>query len=260
MNRLARAATAALLAELATTPKPGLVDLEPCGAHRDLCVDRLQVSAFALEPAFAELARCAAGAEPSRALREEIGAIGRRAECAMLRATGGSNTHRGALWTIGLLVTAAAGLGAGASASAIAARAGAIARLPDRFGAVRYSNGAAAARRFGATGARGEAAANFPHLTALALPLVRAATPYPDVMLALLASVEDTCVLHRGGRAAGTLARRGARHALQAGGVRTRAGLRRMRSLDAQLIAANASPGGCADLLAAAFFLDAVAP
>ncbi|GAC1418884.1 MAG: triphosphoribosyl-dephospho-CoA synthase [Candidatus Velthaea sp.] len=257
--RLARAASAALLAELATTPKPGLVDLEHCGAHRDLCADRLASSAYALESVFAELARCGAGAPPSPALREEIGAIGRRGERAMLRASGGSNTHRGALWTLGLLVTAAAGLPHAAPAAAIAARAGCIATLPDRFGASAGSNGAGATRRYGAAGARGEAAAGFPHVIELALPQLRAGRPHADVLLALLSRVDDTCVLHRGGLAARAIAQRGAREALRAGGVETAAGLRRIHALDAELVARNASPGGCADLLAAAFFLDTVA-
>ncbi len=94
---LARAPTTALLDELATTPKPGLVDLEHRGAHRDLCLDRLRTSAHALEPFFAEIAACARDASPSLALREEIGNLGRLGERAMLRASGGPNTHRGAL-------------------------------------------------------------------------------------------------------------------------------------------------------------------
>lgn len=257
--RLARAATAALLAELATTPKPGLVDLEHCGAHRDLCVGRFENSALALEEIFDDLARTASGAIPTRALREEIGAIGRRGERTMLRATGGSNTHRGALWTLGLLVSAAAGLEPAARAEAVAARAGSLAALPDRFGARAASHGAIVAKRFGAPGARGEASAGFPSVVRIALPLLRAGTPPPDVFLHLLAQIDDTCVLHRAGRAGSSLARGGARAALVAGGVATRSGLARVRALDAALVARNASPGGCADLLAAAFFLDAIA-
>lgn len=255
---IARAATQSLLRELATTPKPGLVDLEHCGAHRDLCLDRLQTSAFALEPVFDELARTAAGSTPSHALREEIGAIGRRGERTMLRATGGSNTHRGALWTIGLLVCAAAALGAGADASALAERAGALGALPDRYGNNALSHGAIVAKRFGVSGARGEATAGFPSVVGLAFPLVRSGVPAGDVFLELLARVDDTCVLHRAGPGALALARNGARAALAAGGVRTRAGISRVRALDRELVATNASPGGCADLLAAAFFLDAV--
>ncbi|GAC1500353.1 MAG: triphosphoribosyl-dephospho-CoA synthase [Vulcanimicrobiaceae bacterium] len=256
---LARAATTALLDELTTTPKPGLVDLEHRGAHRDLCLDRLHASARSLEPFFAELAASARGHVPSVALREEIGDIGRRAERAMLRASGGPNTHRGALWALGLLVAAAAATGSRPEARAIASVVAELARMPDRFAGDRASHGRGVMRRFGVSGARGEARAGLPHVVNLALPLVRGGTPRADVLLALLERVDDTCVLHRSGARTLAHARRGARQALALGGTATVAGLRATRRLDAYLVAHDASPGGCADLLAAAFFLNAVA-
>lgn len=255
---LARAATTALLDEHATTPKPGLVDLEHRGAHRDLCLDRLRTSAHALEPFFAEIAACARDASPSLALREEIGNLGRLGERAMLRASGGPNTHRGALWSLGLLVAAAAAAGA-SDAPAIAARVAALARLPDRFRGDASSNGRGVTRRFGTRGARGEAESGLPHVIGVAVPLLRAGTPRADVLLALLGRVDDTCVLHRSGARTLAIAKRQARYALALGGTRSAAGLRATRRLDALLVAHNASPGGCADLLAAACFLDAVA-
>ncbi|MFN2459756.1 MAG: triphosphoribosyl-dephospho-CoA synthase [Candidatus Velthaea sp.] len=257
-HELARAATGALLQELAVTPKPGLVDLEHRGAHRDLSCARLAASGAALESYFAEIARAARDAAPSRALREEIGDIGRRGERAMLRASGGSNTHRGALWALGLLVAGAAGSG-GADARAIARRAGALARLPDRFSPPAPSHGRIAARRYGAGGARGEAAASFPHVTKCALPLLCGGAARTDVLLALMARVDDTCLLHRGGTAALYAAKTGARAALAAGGMATAQGRRTVRALDGALLARNASPGGCADLLAAGLFLHAIA-
>ncbi|GAC1301343.1 MAG: triphosphoribosyl-dephospho-CoA synthase [Vulcanimicrobiaceae bacterium] len=256
---LAGAATAALVDELATTPKPGLVDLEHSGAHRDLCFARLHDSAHALEATFRAIGSTAEGQQPSRALREEIGALARHGERAMLAASGGSNTHRGALWALGLLVAGAAAAPARSAASAVAARAGAFARLADRFAPPGASHGASVARRYGASGARGEAAADFPHVVELALPLVRRGRARADVLLALLARVDDTCVLHRGGPDALAYARTGAIAALRAGGTSTRRGLARTRALDAALVARNVSPGGCADLLAAALFLDAIA-
>ena len=258
VTSLAHAATTALLDELATTPKPGLVDLEHRGAHRDLCLDRLRTSAHALEPYFAEIAACARDAAPSVALREEIGNLGRVGECAMLRASGGPNTHRGALWVLGLLVAAAAAAGRNDEHS-IATRVAVFARLPDRFRGDAPSNGRGVARRFGKRGARGEAECGLPSVVGVAMPLLRAGTPRADVLLALLGRVDDTCVLHRSGARTLARAQRDARHALALGGTRSAAGLRATRRLDALLIAHNASPGGCADLLAAACFLDAVA-
>jgi triphosphoribosyl-dephospho-CoA synthase len=254
---LAAAATRALLDELETTPKPGLVDRNGSGAHADLSYARLHASALALEPVFAQLALAAAGASPSRVLREEIGELGRRGERAMLRESGGTNTHRGALWALGLLVAAAASTGA-RDAEAIARRAGEFARLPDRFARYGHSHGRLAAERFGARGARGEAAAGFPHVIKVALPGLRAAAAAPDVLLRVIATLDDTCLLHRGGAAALTAARRGARESLRAGGTATQRGRAALERLDAALLARNASPGGCADVLAAALFLHAL--
>lgn len=253
---LAQAATAALLGELATTPKPGLVDLEHRGAHRDLCLARLRESALALEDVFAAIARCAQGAPPSRELREEIGAIGRRGERTMRCASGGTNTHRGALWALGLLVAGGAALPVGRRAAPdVVAHAAQLAALPDRFSRTQQSNGAVVARRYHAGGARDEARRGFPHVMTLALPLLRGRVAPPDVLLALLAVVDDTCVLHRGGRAGARLVKAGARAVLRAGGVATLRGAARVRALDAALVARNISPGGCADLLAAGIFL-----
>ncbi len=201
MNGLATAATQALLNELETSPKPGLVDRESNGAHTDLSVDRLRESALALQVVFHEIALSAAGAEITTELREEVGAIGRRGESAMWRASGGTNTHRGALWALGLLVASAAALKQPRSPYAIAAHAGKLARLHDRFAGYEPSHGRTVQQRYGAGGARAEAAAGFPHVISVALPALRAGAPQADVLLELLARVDDTCLLHRGGPA-----------------------------------------------------------
>jgi triphosphoribosyl-dephospho-CoA synthase len=255
---LSAAATRALLEELDTTPKPGLVDRNGNGAHSDLSFERLHASALALEAVFAKLAWVAVDARPSTELLEEIGEIGRRGERAMLAETGGTNTHRGALWSLGLLVAAAASTNSRDS-DAIVRRAADLARLPDRFARYGHSHGRIASRRFGARGARGEAAAGFPHLTNIALPALRAGVATPDVLLRLIATLDDTCVLHRGGPEALLAARHGARTALRAGGVSTTHGRAAIARLDRALLARNASPGGCADVLASALFVSSLA-
>ena len=254
LRELGAAATRALLCELDTTPKPGLVDLNGNGAHRDLSYSRLEASALALEPVFVEIAASSLRQRPSRQLREHLGDIGRRGERAMLAESGGSNTHRGALWALGLLVAGAAASGAG-SAACIAERAGELARMHDRFAPSTASNGSVATRRFQVNGARGEAASGFPHVVDVALPALRAGHALPDVFLRLVATVDDTCVLHRGGWQAQAIAKRGAREALRAGGSQTLPGRCSIRGLERALLARNASPGGCADLLAAALLL-----
>ncbi len=106
--QLARYAVTALIEEAQLTPKPALVDRRGSGAHRDLDLAIMLRSAHALEPTFAALARVARRrGEPSALLRTELAQIGRAGEQDMLRATGGSNAHRGAIWIIGLLVAGA---------------------------------------------------------------------------------------------------------------------------------------------------------
>jgi triphosphoribosyl-dephospho-CoA synthase len=81
-----------------------------------------------------------------------------------------------------------------------------------------------------------------------------------DALMAIMASLDDTCLLHRGGLPALAAAQSGARAVLAAGGSATAAGWRGLLRLDAELLARYASPGGCADLLAACLFLDRALP
>jgi triphosphoribosyl-dephospho-CoA synthase len=214
------------------------------------------------------MAAFAAGREPNQALREELARMGRAGECDMLAATGGSNAHRGAIWIMGLLVAARAMSGAGAGPSDVAAQAGCIAAFPDRFAPPQDSHGARACRRYGVPGARGEARAGFPHVVNVGLPAMWAARARGadetcvrlDALMAIMTSLDDTCLLHRGGLPALEAAQSGARAVLAAGGSSTAAGWHALLRLDAELLARHASPGGCADLLAACMFLDRAEP
>src|SRR5277367_2370786 len=105
---LASLARRALIAEAELTPKPGLVDQRGSGAHRDLSLELMKQSTNVLQPYFARMAACSRVWDVDTNLREELAAIGRDAERAMYQATRGSNTHKGAIWILGLLVAAAA--------------------------------------------------------------------------------------------------------------------------------------------------------
>ena len=261
---LSTSAVAALIEEAELTPKPALVDRRGNGAHHDLDLERLRLSAGALRDGFAAIARAASGAEPSLRLREQLGRIGREMERRMLAATDGSNAHRGAIWALGLLVAAAAQRRSESHPASIAATAAALARLPDRFAPRPLSNGERARLRFGATGARGEAQAGFPHAILVGLPTLRAVRGRGvledcarlDALMAIMASLDDTCLLHRGGRAALQAAKAGAWAVLAEGGTASPAGLQRLHRLHDELMRLWASPGGCADLLAVTLFLD----
>ncbi|WP_018912150.1 triphosphoribosyl-dephospho-CoA synthase [Thiomonas sp. FB-6] len=264
---LAECAVQALRDEALLSPKPALVDTRGSGAHRDLDLARMLRSAASLRGPFADMALAAFEARPDAALRTRLAAIGRVAEQRMLLATQGSNAHRGAIWALGLLLGARALLGAGAAAAHLCRTAARIAAHDDAAQAPRTpSHGARAMQRFGVAGARGQACAGFPQVLGAGLPMLRrrlaeGARPEHarlDALLAIMAELDDTCLLHRGGREALALAQHGARHALQLGGAASEAGHARLLRLDAELLARNASPGGSADLLAAALFLQTV--
>ncbi len=273
---LAHTASACLIDEARLSPKPGLVDSRGNGAHQDLNLDLMERSARSLQPTFHALAQQSWQRPADIALRETVGRLGREGEAQMMMATGGVNTHRGAIWALGLLVSAVAMLGGEGQSQAIAGTAAALARLPDGFAPKSFSKGLRASRRWQVPGAREEAQRGFPHVTALALPQLqqsrargaseqqsraRGASEQQarlDALMAIMTSLSDTCVLSRAGMNGLHAMQQGAREVLAAGGCASVAGRAALTRLDAQMLAQNASPGGAADLLAATLFLDRV--
>ncbi|MET0702367.1 MAG: triphosphoribosyl-dephospho-CoA synthase [Mycobacterium sp.] len=261
---IAESAVYALRAEADLTPKPGLVDRRGAGAHSDMDLAMLHGSAEALRDAFFECASAARHLDVGSDLRDAIGVIGRAGEVQMLEATGGVNTHRGALWALGLLSAgAAAAPGDTAGTIDFAAQ---LARTPDRRATPARTHGAEVRCRYGATGAAGEAQSGFPHVRLYALPALRAArcsgadeeSARLATLLALMAHLDDTCVLHRGGQSGLRALQSGARSVLTAGGVDTPEGGRRFAALDDLCRTRRLSPGGSGDLLSATIFLDAM--
>jgi triphosphoribosyl-dephospho-CoA synthase len=262
---LASLARQALVAEAQLTPKPGLVDRCGSGSHADLSLEIMIRSAAAIEPFFLHMSAASASARVDAALRALLAAIGREAETAMLSATGGTNSHKGAIWILGLLIA-----GASSSQATVPARvaevAGSIARIPDRARLQLVSHGDLVRLRYGAAGARGEACAGFPHVIDVGLPALNSArnrglceeTSRLTALLQIMASLEDTCVLYRGGSEGLELVQRGARAVLEAGGPGTSPGNNALNQLDRALFEQRLSPGGSADLLAATLFLDAL--
>ena len=271
--RVADIAAAALLAELETWPKPGLVSHIDAGSHTDMDADTFRSSTAAIKPFFAELAY-AGGRD---AAMDELRAIGLAAEQAMLAATGGINTHRGAIFGLGLLCAAvgAASVGSGfidGASRRPAPMLGEIVRR--RWGpaivsgpVLSHSHGTAALLRFGAGGARAQAAAGFPIVFEVGLPALRLGRRFVpgdvqaarvQAFFALLASVEDTNLLYRGGTDGLGFAWREADRFLQAGGVGQAAWCEQAEATHRAFIARRLSPGGCADLLACTLFLDGI--
>jgi triphosphoribosyl-dephospho-CoA synthase len=264
-GHLASSAVQALLAEVRLTPKPGLVDTANNGCHHDLTLALMEASAEALFDTFFEMGLAAWQVPPSQALREQLAAIGRDGEQQMLRVTGGVNTHKGAIWALGLLVAATASCTASAHAPTprqVLVTAGAIASFDDRYlPPARLTHGQQAQARYGVRSAREEAQAGFPALRDVALPAweAHAAADVPTrqllVLLALMAAVDDTCVLHRSSLPVLREVQRLAGVALAAGGGGTFLGGGALAALDDYLTQHWISPGGSADLLAATLFL-----
>ncbi|MBC2902829.1 triphosphoribosyl-dephospho-CoA synthase [Streptomyces cupreus] len=245
---LARAAVTALTDQLALTPKPGLPD----PSHRDH--NTLRWSAKALTPGLAAMSAAARRTgEPTPGLRAELGAIGRCTEHSVGLAGGG---HRGALWTLGLLVAAAA-----IEPREVPATAKRIAAHPDRGAPRRPSRGSSMSAKYGAAGARGEARAGFPHIRR-AWAVLADGTPRPqsrlNALLTIMSTLQDTELLYTAGPTGLRHVQAGARRVLEAGGTGTAAGAKALTALDTDLHNRGWSPRGSAGLMAGALFLDAL--
>jgi len=263
--QVAALAAAALRAELATWPKPGLVSLVDSGSHTDMDAASFIASTDAIAPAFGRLVLAGASGAHMDALR----VIGLQAEQAMLVATGGINTHRGAIFGLGLLC-AAAGAASAVRMPCDAETLCRTVRLCWGQGITRgpiplRSHGTAALLRYGAGGARAQAASGFPHVQEIGLPALRRGRQIAprdpnaarvQAFFALMAVVEDTNLLHRGGAEGLRFAHDAASGFLEAGGIAQPRWQAAAVAIHQAFVARNLSPGGCADLLAITLFLD----
>ena len=266
-SNLADAAVWALIQEAELTPKPALVDSRGCGAHDDMDLELLFSSAKTLHGTFRAMSREAFEGPHATNRGKRLAALGRKGELEMLGITEGVNTHRGAIWTLGLLCSSAAMLHASrSSAMTICMQAAKIARSLCGNLLQASSHGSMACLRYGVRGARGEAEEGFPHLVQIALPMLRRSRAEGltetqarlNSLLALIAELDDTCLLHRGGTIALETAKEGARKALSCGGAAAPDGMQALCDLDRNLNDLHSSPGGSADLLAGALFLDRI--
>ena len=236
----------ALLAEVHFTPKPGLVDEANNGAHRDMDVPLFERSAHALRPCFEEFVRLGLQGAAAAALQQ----AGVRAEQAMFAATGGVNTHKGAIYSGALLLHAAGRLLSGEEEGDLCELAAqTAAAIPAPTG----THGAAVRAQCG--GIRTEAVSGYPTAQAV-LRQLRQSGPL-DALLLSMSRLDDSTLWHRGGAEGAQLVRSRAADILAAPASEREA---RTRRLDAELIERNLSPGGSADLLAMAFFLEKALP
>lgn len=259
--RLARAAVAALEQEARTTPKPGLVDERNCGSHPDMDLALLLRSAHALEGYFVRCAQLGFDELPQTVFAS-LQSAGIEAERAMLAATGGVNTHKGAIFSVGMLCAAAARCAADFQydAQAICCMAGEMTAPTIRA----YFASLTTAKTFGETlylahgtrGIRGEVADGFPALRAVwdafeadarDISLNEAGV---RAILRLLTQIQDTTLVKRGGEAGEAFVRARAQTIAREGFPREA-----ILALDEEMIARRLTCGGCADLLACLIFL-----
>lgn len=265
----------ALMSEVSATPKPGLVDRHDSGSHTDMNFDTFAASTAAIVPHLVKMAEMGYlfGGQNLEALFQAIRPVGVEAEKDMFLATGGVNTHKGMIFSMGI-IAAAAGLSYHVRETFIAEKildaSGHMCRtaLEQDFRKINRRNpkthGELLYLRYGSKGIRGEAQKGFPSIRDISLPALRRAhanglaanEAHLDTLLALMAEVDDTNVLIRTNPALLSYEKAEAAHIIQMGGAGTREGLSALRQLNDKFIRLNISPGGCADLLAVTILLD----
>lgn len=262
----------ALLMEVQLTPKPGLVDTRNTGSHRDMDLASFERSTAAVAPwmkQFFTLGHCTALLPPTQVLTM-LRPIGMACEAEMLEATGGVNTHRGAIFAFGLLSAAVGRLSVMDQPIEIHRLCDQVARLCRGMVARELVNkkgapgkGETHFLRYGLSGARGEAESGFRTVRTLALPVFqRVKQESGDTQLALLQTLlhlmawnDDTNLVSRGGLEGLYYVQHQAQKLLWEGGVLVDGGIDALQRLDDDLIARHLSPGGSADLLAVTWFL-----
>lgn len=242
----------ALRLELDTTPKPGLVDRQDNGAHKDMDYALMSKSISALRPYLTRLAvESAKDIDPAK-----IKEIGIEAEKAMLKATGGVNTHKGALFCIGLSVAAASCLACSTGAVEAYSFKELVSRAASEIPSARGTHGAEAKRSFKVGGALENARAAYPELFADWLPYYRSLEGDPfrchKTLLHIMTTLDDTNILHRRGAEGLARAKSEAARLLE---DFSESGL---SSLNKDFIRENISPGGSADMLSLTIFIESI--
>lgn len=242
----------ALRMELDTTPKPGLVDRQDNGAHKDMDYALMSKSISALRPYLTRLAvESAKDIDPAK-----IKEIGIEAEKAMLKATGGVNTHKGALFCIGLSVAAASNLASATGSVQVYSFKELVSRAASEIPSARGTHGAEAKRSFKAVGALENARAAYPELFADWLPYYLSLEGDPfrchKTLLHIMTTLDDTNILHRRGEEGLARAKSEAARLLE---DFSESGL---SSLNKDFIRENISPGGSADMLSLTIFIESI--
>lgn len=259
--QIGRLAVRSLYAELALYPKPGLVSLVDNGSHEDMTAATFMRSLFALRHYFIAITEAGMADAPFSTLQR----LGMVAEARMLTATGGINTHRGAIFCLGMLCATIGycrahhiALSAQAIRATLLLQWGAALAAHTHAGSS-LSHGLQAAAQYAASGAREEAALGLPSVFEVALPALKRTLDAGrslhcaqiDAFFSLMAHVSDTNVYHRGGAAGAAAVKHLAQNFLARGGSADPSWKTVALGCHQALVRQRLSPGGAADLLAA---------
>ena len=269
-KEISELAKQSLVDEVNTTPKAGLVDRNNCGSHSDMSIDTFIKSAQALKPYFKECFLIGAKTQNEKyntvfsLLKKE----GIEAEKTMLKASGGVNTHKGAIYSLGAVCGALGRLYSAenpiADTAEILDEAVLILKAAAQKDLDTCSGKTAGERLYleqGIKGIRGQAMSGFPDVRNISLPAftkeIWCGKSKNDAaaiaLVCLIASVEDTNLYKRGGKQGAEFAKNYACSLLEKDITHSE-----LLKMDEEFIKRNLSPGGCADLLALTLFLHSI--
>ena len=266
----------AMLDEVFTTPKPGLVDCYSNGAHTDMDLRTFQKSADVITPYLIQM--CETGAYSPKLNADtfaEIREIGMEAEKAMYQATGGVNTHKGMIFSMGIMAASAGyciSHGYQMTENTLFFLEQKLVRdtllkemrvLRETEQELQTTNGENLYRRTGIEGIRGEAVSGYESVRKHALPVfyrgMKDGRDYNCVKLQTLFSlmkwVQDSNIGSRRGEQTLEMVHRCADTFLKNGGAYQKDAVEQLKQMDAFFIVENISAGGCADLLAVTIFV-----
>lgn len=268
-EKISLLATQSLIDEALTTPKPGLVDARNNGSHKDMNIDTFIKSANALYPYFYNCVKI--GQDTKELSPDEVFSLLRKegviAEKTMYDATGGVNTHKGAIYSLGVICGAVGRLWTSekplAATEEILSLCRKLVKESTKRDFATIDSSTAGGRlylKYGLRGIRGEVEEGFPSVMKFSLPMYSKALEkgmsHNDAgvlsLLHLIANVGDTNLYSRGGTEGMEYAKNSARELLIKSLCPTR---EEIEALDDNFIEKNLSPGGCADLLAVTYFL-----
>lgn len=263
----------ALLEEVFTTPKPGLVDYRDNGAHQDMNIGTFIASTHAIAPYLLKMAyEGYLWKDGIEDLFPIIQKIGIQAEKAMFRATGGVNTHKGIIFTMGILC----------AASGVCYKQRGIFKVTEILELSRrmmnhkmdiefqkmksrkpITHGEWLYHTYGEKGIRGEAQLGFPIIKDVAYPAMKDLRKTEkkemmtniNVLLRIMITLNDTNILSRSNYQELQWLKETSRSILKLGGALTQEGYHEIVKMNEKCIEKNISPGGSADILAATLFL-----